>query len=642
MADFRRWLTALAMVALFVGLASAQATLPGSVSCTTTSTVTPLVRPEGFTELVGDIVLSCASPTGTAVPAVGTPLTTANITVFLAVPITSRLFSNGGSEALLLIDEPGATNATGYGTTVPQTVCPAPLGGGTCQEYVGNTTTGTGVPVQAATGPAFGTAGWNVFQGVVSGNTVTFYGVPVLPPTTSGSNHVYRITNVRANAVGYGGGAQGTAVTANVSVSPASAFTLNQSQLNVAYIGAPLNAGLRKTDNSANTTTATTIAQCNSISTPSGPGSNVLGLRFTPGFPTAFKTRVAVGVPGNTGVSANPTASLNTQNIPGQIYNSESGFTLNVNPSGAGAASTSVTAGLADFGTRLKANFTNIPSGITLYVSATNFVPSTSTFATTATAPYAAAVISETVPDANGTLAFATTVSKPAGYVQVPITSGSGYMTWEVLNANYTTIQDYDFGVIVAYTGTAANTAPATNMTVNLSFAPNPTNGAFTATAAGAASSSLPIPRFADTSTAATFASLNICQTVLLFPYLTTAAGFDTGIAISNTSQDPFGTTPQTGTCALNWYMAGTAGTNPAVTTTASIPGGTSYTTLVSATTNGGANFTGYMFAICNFQGAHGYAAITDVGARGIFSSYLALVVPTGTGTRTFPESLAH
>ena len=59
------------------------------------------------------------------------------------------------------------------------------------------------------------------------------------------------------------------------------------------------------------------------------------------------------------------------------------------------------------------------------------------------------------------------------------------------------------------------------------------------------------------------------------------------------------------------------------------------YTTLASNATNAGANFTGYMFAVCNFQYAHGYAAITDVGARGIFSSYLALVVTTGSGTRT-------
>ena len=47
-------------------------------------------------------------------------------------------------------------------------------------------------------------------------------------------------------------------------------------------------------------------------------------------------------------------------------------------------------------------------------------------------------------------------------------------------------------------------------------------------------------------------------------------------------------------------------------------------------------NFQGYMFAVCNFQYAHGFAFISDVGARNLAMGYLALVIPDpGTGCRS-------
>jgi hypothetical protein len=45
--------------------------------------------------------------------------------------------------------------------------------------------------------------------------------------------------------------------------------------------------------------------------------------------------------------------------------------------------------------------------------------------------------------------------------------------------------------------------------------------------------------------------------------------------------------------------------------------------------------FQGYVFAICNFQFAHGFAFISDVGARNLAMGYLALIIPDmGSGTR--------
>jgi hypothetical protein len=645
MADFRRLFTVLALVALFVGLASAQGGLSGgsTMSCSSTTTVTPTVRAEGFTEQVGDIVLSC---TGGSPVAFGLQIPQANITVFLNTQVTSRLFSSSGfSEALLLIDEPGSTTVSGYGASLPQSVCTTPTTGG-CPEFVGNTPAngaipaGFGVPVTASLGTV---AAPNVFSGVVSGNQVTFYGVPILPPSTTGTR-IYRITNIRANANGIsGGGPTPGTITGSVSISPGNAFTINQPLNTLAFVQSGLSASLRNLSDSGGLTVVN-AAQC---STNNGNGSNsgngfpVGILRFAEKFPTAFKTRMAI-----LNAATSPTVATTAQNIPGQVYNSESGFTLNVNPTN-GSTGVGVTAGLADFGTRLKAVFNNIPSGVSVFVSTTNVTSQSAGAATGVGNPYAALVISETVPDSNSpAVVSATTTSASVGYAPVTVVNGTGVAVWEVLSNNYTVNQNFDFSVFINYSGGAGTNTPAAgNLSVSQSLAPNATNGAFSATSATSASTSLPIPRFADTSAAATVLSISICQTTLLFPYLTTAAGFDTGIAISNTSQDPFGTTPQTGSCTLSWYQAGTGGTNPPNTTTAAIPGGTSFTTLASATTNAGASFTGYMFAVCNFQYAHGYAAITDVGARGIFASYLALVVPSSSATsRTggTPETLTH
>jgi hypothetical protein len=118
--------------------------------------------------------------------------------------------------------------------------------------------------------------------------------------------------------------------------------------------------------------------------------------------------------------------------------------------------------------------------------------------------------------------------------------------------------------------------------------------------------------------------------TTLLFPYLTNQAGFDTGIAISATATDPFGTVPQSGTCTLNWYGAAFTGATP----TPIVNSGTTYVALVSTTLNnvtGG--FSGYMIAVCRFQYAHGFAFVSDLGARNLAMGYLALVIPDPTSS---------
>ena len=72
---------------------------PALVCAANSIAVPPVLRAEGLTELVGDLVLTCTG--GTPTPA-GQQIPTGNISITLNTSVTSRILSNGGSEALLL------------------------------------------------------------------------------------------------------------------------------------------------------------------------------------------------------------------------------------------------------------------------------------------------------------------------------------------------------------------------------------------------------------------------------------------------------------------------------------------------------------------------------------------------------------
>jgi len=113
MADFRKWVFALAVVALLAGLsvpASAQSAT--TVVCTVQSATDNLLRSQGYTEQVGDVVLACTGGTPYQAGAVVQGIT---IQVFLTLNVTSQitqsvsgLGTTGGNflDALLIIDEP--------------------------------------------------------------------------------------------------------------------------------------------------------------------------------------------------------------------------------------------------------------------------------------------------------------------------------------------------------------------------------------------------------------------------------------------------------------------------------------------------------------------------------------------------------
>jgi len=207
MADFRKWVFALAVVALLAGLsvpASAQSAT--TVVCTVQSATDNLLRSQGYTEQVGDVVLACTGGTPYQAGAVVQGIT---IQVFLTLNVTSQitqsvsgLGTTGGNflDALLIIDEPnsatnpnqqilncgapGTTELTGAGQ--PGAGICSIISDGTPQDTYNGT---TGHP--------------NVFQGrqalgSLSNTSVVFQGVPFDPPGSE--TRFLRFINIRVKA----------------------------------------------------------------------------------------------------------------------------------------------------------------------------------------------------------------------------------------------------------------------------------------------------------------------------------------------------------------------------------------------------------------------------------------------------------
>src|SRR5579871_6205602 len=233
MAAFRRYVIALAVLALFAGLASAQT---ATMTCNLSSLNTT-IRAESKTDLVSDLLMTCTGGTINTTSSTAAP--TVNFTLTMPQAITSRILStsagNNLSEALLLIDDPG-TSASGivpnFGNNAAPVPCTtAPVGCTSFPDIVGGvavmSNTAHGSPGTPTTGAP------NVYQGVVSGNSVTFFGVPVIPPGSTASR-TYRITNVRVNA---SAGSTGSLV-GSIAVQGGAAplFSLNQTQATLATV----------------------------------------------------------------------------------------------------------------------------------------------------------------------------------------------------------------------------------------------------------------------------------------------------------------------------------------------------------------------------------------------------------------------
>lgn len=664
MVAFRKLYPVLAVFALFVGAQSASAQL----TCNATAGVPPVVRAEGFTELVGDIVISCTGG-NTVAPFL------ANFQVFMNTNVTSRLVTSSLSEALLTIDEPGT--AVGGGAVGNALFCASPdaasNGAGIAPGTVAPSAAGCNPAPTAANGVQTGT--YNVFRAqraadIAGGsreNSLVWTNIPIVPPGTTGSlpgaTRTFRITNLRANASGVGPGGLGLPgqIVAFISISGISSLALNNPQQIVGYVQPGLQFDVR---NAGNTDSGSfNIDQC--VSPAQGEVGDLFGdptadktvaavssFRFREGFQSAFKPRIVLNQNG-----ANP----------GSTFNSESGFVRSVG---------GTTVGLADTGTRLAVRFSNVPANLRIFVSTTNG-------RTSSDAPRAV-LVSTDVNGSGGTFVTSETgaVSTSlgigtSGYLgpkltypgntdavraaEVPIVNGTGLAVWEIVapeqlgfagnsaaNDN-TTLAGVNETLFFPYAAgyryqSGTNQVGLGTGTVIGSFAP------FYA-AAGTMSQVLPIPRFTMQTTTTNFIRIQACQTNLLFPYVTNWAGFDTGIAIANTSDDPFSdpnNRRQAGRCRMNYFGRlpnGNAPTTLREETDREVASGETITMVLSSGgglgLRGNANFQGYIIAQCDFRFAHGFAFITDgpIGQARVAEGYLALVLDGADAGRVRGQS---
>lgn len=442
---------------------------------------------------------------------------------------------------------------------------PAPA----AQVLATNTPPYTGTVLGSGSGAYYGP---NVFLGQQAGsNSIVWLKVPFDPPGTT-PNRVIRLANIRANAnqLGVSSTLIPTAINMFISISGTGSLALTNPQLTVAYV----QLGMKFS------ATTATWNQCE-------PGSYTYNIKFSELFGTAFRQRD----------SGDGSSDAVSQNIPGKIYNTESMFYGPVFSTVSGNQ-----VGRATQGTQLIARFSNVPANVSISVGTSAITSSDGDIAVLVVSP-----ISGSTTDSTG---------------KVALTGGAGATVWEVTSSNPGAISSFTIPVTVTY---GSNPLPGLGTaTVTGNYAP--TTSVFTASATE------PAPRFVDNPQSATTFTINSCKTNLLFPFLTNQAGFDSGIVISNTSLDPFSTVPQRGPCTL-YYYGNTNGTGAAPNSQTS--GTVNEGTQLVATLSGGGNlgiaaapgFQGYMIASCNFQYAHGFAFISDLGASRVAEGYLALVM---------------
>lgn len=420
-----------------------------------------------------------------------------------------------------------------------------------------------------------GPAAFTTYYGTVVGQQVSFSGV-AFPAAFS-----LEVSNIRVNATG-GGAPQVTesvaiqfatgTTSSNVSVTPSTG-------LQVGYILPTLGA--------------------TSLVVGNGPFATSTSYSYTTcgGDPFPF------GIPAVAPSASNLSFKTNITEIIAGAFRTQVQENGSFIPVGANAAGI----GLANSSDQITYTLTNVPASATVYV------------------PQSIAVNGTTLSIANSTASTQANIVLAGNFVAYTPTSGNITVTYTVTAAANTAASTF---VVPTYVSFSANAASAQGaITVQTAYAPS--GPAPTGPVAA-------VPNFSTATggAAVNASSVTICQTGLLFPYVTNTQGFDTGIVIADTSVDNLGTggksqvTAQGGTCTLSFYGA----TLPTPSTGVAVPGGAitagnlATPFLLSSVAPG---FQGYMIASCPFLYAHGYAFIeTGLGtASGVAQGYIAEIL---------------
>lgn len=303
-------------------------------------------------------------------------------------------------------------------------------------------------------------------------------------------------------------------------------------------------------------------------------------------------------------------------------------------------------ASVVDNSTQIRLTFNNVPAGVTI------------------TLPTAVQI---------GTSSNNSSLAATVG--NTSITSSANTSIINVTGTSLTQVETMEIDYSISLTTTAAVTTPGT-ITVTATMYPIGTGFDTTSTANGPGGitlTNLPseangYPTFTDLEVGpVTVVNIVPANTTLLMPYAITLPPYDTGLAIANTTADPFGTgsggaTPASGIIVLNFYPTTATGAGSAFTLTTSstvrpgvglssdgtLAAGATWTVLLSQLLTAAGqtgNFTGYIFIQCNFLNAHGTATISDFKTYSLTSNVLVLAPPAtsprGSGVGAF-ESLGN
>ncbi|MDW8131396.1 MAG: hypothetical protein RMI94_12675 [Bryobacterales bacterium] len=411
--------------------------------------------------------------------------------------------------------------------------------------------------------PPYGPA--SVVQGVMRGpRTLVFSPVRVSLPGTG--TLTLKIVNVRVNATQV---ALASHVMLSVVATAETSIPIVNPIQQVAVSQTGMTMQVRKPDDSASDVPSllnctghnTTLLAGGDYPAPPASGGRTFNLKFIEGFSSAFR----------------PPAG-------------EQGTVIDTLPPPLNRA------GLADHGTRLRAVFTNVPRDVAIFVTVRQVLQGTST-----------GITAECITTAGGPGSPCPVHSSAdGGMYRVPLTGvpGTGEVYWEIKSSSAAVLETISFGVAVAY-----NPGPPAGMgNVLGTFSP-------ISTAGEATTGPNDLPRFIATASPVPGFTIEVCRSVLLFHFVTSIPGWDTGIAVTNTTRDSplFNTAGQSGKCTAYFYHSVPTTTVPPLESPVIPAGGQWLWTVHSVRPN----FQGYMLVSCEFQHAYGFAFISDLGFSG-------------------------
>jgi len=494
--------------------------------------------------------------------------------VILLCP-SSTTTSNGELTvfASLPVSSKAVTGATGGGNGTTTALAAAAVFSGTA----GNSEAVLAICAAQALGTGCGGVASVYYQGEVSGSIISFTGVNFPASFTA------EISNVRLNFSGAAIGSTPTPETVSIFAGSNGLATVVYNNVIVGYglksLATPILA-------SALTTPTATFVPSYTVCNGNTAGS-AFTVNVAETFGGFFKTQTGLN-------SVTPVPAV-------VLQNGEQGSLL--------LPSASTAIGTAASGTEFSVTISNVPSGATIYL-----MPTINGTGGVGGTPFTLTL--------TGTPTIVAAGKNFATLASFTPSSGTVTATYQVTASNSAQVESFQVPVDVGF---APNTLAAQGpITVLVAYAP-------VAALTGQATS---IPDFAPTgNTALNGSSIVVCQTSLLFPFVTNQVGFDTGIVLANTSTDPLGiagasaATPQAGTCSLNFYGAGAPSPNTGV----AAPGGSQATGTTNAfqLSSVAPGFQGYVIAVCTYQYGHGYAFIEYdlTQANGIAEGYLALVL---------------